>query len=74
MLLGWIGEIWNVFEAAIALWSAWMASSVALFAFGLDSLIEIFAGAVWISRESRMHFTAPKIIYIKEELSFCYNH
>lgn len=50
MLLVWIGEIWNVFEAAIALWSAWMASSVALFAFGLDSLIEIFAGAVLIWR------------------------
>ena len=50
LLLVWIGEIWNVFEAAIALWSAWLASSVALFAFGLDSLIELFAGAVLLWR------------------------
>jgi divalent metal cation (Fe/Co/Zn/Cd) transporter len=50
LLLVGIGEIWNVFEAGIALWSAWIASSVALFAFGLDSLIELFAGAVLIWR------------------------
>ena len=50
LLLVWIGEIWNVFEAGIALWSAWVASSVALFAFGLDSLIELFAGGVLIWR------------------------
>ena len=49
-MLVWIGEVWNVFEAAIALWSAWVASSVALFAFGLDSLIELFAGAVLLWR------------------------
>jgi divalent metal cation (Fe/Co/Zn/Cd) transporter len=52
ILLVWIGEIWNVFEAGIALWSAWVASSVALFAFGLDSLIELFAGGVLIWRFS----------------------
>jgi divalent metal cation (Fe/Co/Zn/Cd) transporter len=46
LLLVWIGEIWNIFEAAIALWSALIASSVALFAFGLDSIIELFAGGV----------------------------
>lgn len=50
LLLIWIGEIWNLFEASIALWSAWIANSVALFAFGLDSLIELFAGAVLIWR------------------------
>jgi divalent metal cation (Fe/Co/Zn/Cd) transporter len=50
LLLIWIGEIWNVFEAIIALWYAWIANSVALFAFGLDSLIELFAGAVLIWR------------------------
>ena len=50
LLLVWIGEIWNVFEATVALWSAWFASSVALFAFGLDSLIELFAGAVLLWR------------------------
>jgi len=50
LLLVWIGEIWNLFEATIALWLALIASSVALFAFGLDSLIEFFAGAVLIWR------------------------
>jgi len=50
LLLVWIGEIWNLFEATIALWLALIASSVALFAFGLDSLIELFAGAVLIWR------------------------
>ena len=50
LLLVWIGEIWNIFEAGIALWASLLASSVALFAFGLDSLIELFAGAVLIWR------------------------
>ena len=50
LLLVWIGEIWNIFEASIALWSALIASSVALFAFGLDSIIELFAGAVLLWR------------------------
>jgi len=50
LLLVWIGEIWNLFEATIALWLALIAGSVALFAFGLDSLIELFAGAVLIWR------------------------
>ena len=50
LLLVWIGEIWNIFEAIVALWAALLASSVALLAFGLDSLIELFAGAVLIWR------------------------
>ena len=50
LLLVWIGEIWNVFEATIAIWAALIASSVALWAFGLDSLIELFTGAVMIWR------------------------
>ena len=50
LLLVWIGELWNLFEAGIALWSALIAGSVALFAFGLDSLIELFAGAVLLWR------------------------
>ena len=50
LLLVWIGEIWNIFEASIALWSAIIASSVALFAFGLDSIIELFAGGVLLWR------------------------
>ena len=50
LILVWIGFLWNFLEAGIALWSALTASSVALFAFGLDSIIEIFAGAVLIWR------------------------
>lgn len=53
LLLVWIGEVWNVLEAAVALWSAVAASSVALLAFGLDSLIEILAGLVLIWRLGR---------------------
>ena len=50
LFLVWIGFVWNFLEAGVALWSAGVASSVALFAFGLDSIIEIFAGAVLIWR------------------------
>ena len=50
LLLVWIGELWNIFEAIVALWAALLSSSVALLAFGLDSLIELFAGAVLIWR------------------------
>ena len=50
LILVWVGFTWNFVEAAVALWSAFIASSVALLAFGLDSLIEIFAGALLIWR------------------------
>lgn len=50
LLLVWIGEIWNFFEASIAIWAALIAGSVALWAFGFDSVIELFAGAVMIWR------------------------
>ncbi|HJW88150.1 MAG TPA: cation transporter [Dehalococcoidia bacterium] len=46
--LVWIGELWNVLEAGVALWSGLAAGSIALLAFGLDSLIELFAGGVLI--------------------------
>jgi len=50
LVLIWVGEIWNIFEATIAIWAALLAGSVALLAFGLDSIIELFAGAVMIWR------------------------
>lgn len=50
LILVWVGFAWNFLEAGVALWSGFIASSVALLAFGLDSLIEIFAGAVLIWR------------------------
>lgn len=50
LIFVWIGEIWNGFEVAVALWSGIGSGSVALIAFGLDSVIELFAGAVLIWR------------------------
>jgi divalent metal cation (Fe/Co/Zn/Cd) transporter len=53
LTLVWVGAIWNIGEAGIALWSGVAANSVALLAFGLDSLIELFAGGVLIWRLTR---------------------
>lgn len=50
LIFVWIGEIWNAMEVIIALWSGIGTGSVALIAFGLDSVIELFAGAVLIWR------------------------
>jgi len=50
LLLVWVGELWNIVEAGVALWSGFNAGSIALLAFGLDSLIELFAGLVLIWR------------------------
>jgi divalent metal cation (Fe/Co/Zn/Cd) transporter len=41
---------YNVIEAAVALWAGHRAESIALIGFGLDSLIEIAAGAVLLWR------------------------
>ncbi len=49
----WVGEIWNLLEMIVAIWAGIRASSVALVAFGLDSGIELFAGAVLISHLSK---------------------
>lgn len=48
MILVWIGELWNVAEAAIALSVGAQAGSGALIAFGLKSIIELFLGAILI--------------------------
>ena len=37
LVLAWIGEIWDVFEAVVALWSGIGAGSVALIGFGLTA-------------------------------------
>jgi len=50
LILLWTGQVWNFLEAIIAFWTAFQTSSIALLAFGLDSLIEIFAGFVLIWR------------------------
>ena len=44
------GLIWNVLEGGVALWAAAHTSSVALLAYGLDSVIEIMAGGVLVWR------------------------
>jgi len=51
--LVWAGESWNLLEMAVALWAGIAASSVALIAFGLDSIVELFAGAVLIRHLSQ---------------------
>lgn len=48
--LVWVGEGWNAMEAVAAFAFAWTSASVALLAFGLDSIVEIFAGIVLIWR------------------------
>jgi len=45
-LLAWGGNAWHLVEFAIALGAGIAASSVALVAFGIDSLIEVAAGTV----------------------------
>ncbi len=46
LVLVWIGLLWNSVEAIVALWAGASASSVALMAFGLKSIIELVAGGV----------------------------
>ena len=42
--------LWNLGEAVVALWAGLGAGSVSLLAFGLDSLVELFAGAILLWR------------------------
>jgi divalent metal cation (Fe/Co/Zn/Cd) transporter len=46
--LAWVGNAWHLIEFAIAVGAGIAASSVALVAFGIDSLIELAAGGVII--------------------------
>ena len=48
--LVWIGEGWNALEVVAAFAFAWTSASFALLAFGLDSIVELFAGIVLIWR------------------------
>ena len=45
-LLAWGGNLWHLVEFAIAVGAGVAAGSVALVAFGIDSLIEVLAGGV----------------------------
>lgn len=55
-LLAWGGNAWHVVEFAIAIGAGLAAGSIALVGFGIDSLIEGFAGAVivWLFTGSRL--------------------
>jgi divalent metal cation (Fe/Co/Zn/Cd) transporter len=48
MTLVWIGEIWNIIEAVLALHAGVASGSVSLLAFGLKSIIELLLGAILI--------------------------
>ena len=51
--LAWGGNVWHLIEFAIAIGAGISASSIALVAFGIDSLIEFAAGGVivWLFSE-----------------------
>ena len=50
LVLVLIGLLWNMVEAGVSLWAGAEAGSVAMLAFGLDSIIELFAGGVLLWR------------------------
>lgn len=56
-LLAWIGIAWHFIEFGIALVAGIAAGSIALVAFGVDSLIEAFAGfvVIWLFTGRRLH-------------------
>ena len=50
LMLVFTGLLWNLVEAVVALWVGIQDGSVALLAFGLDSIVELFAGGVLVWR------------------------
>ena len=50
LLLVVAGLLWNLVEAGIAFWAGLQAGSVAMLAFGVDSIVELFAGGVLVWR------------------------
>ncbi|MDE2900354.1 MAG: cation transporter [Chloroflexota bacterium] len=50
LLLVIAGLLWNLLEAVVALWAGLDAGSVAMLAFGLDSIVEFLAGGVLVWR------------------------
>ncbi len=49
------GLLWNLVEAGVSLWAGAAAGSVAMLAFGLDSIVELFAGGVLVWRLKAEH-------------------
>ena len=56
-MLAWGGNAWHLVEFAIAIGAGIAAGSIALMAFGADSLIEALSGfvIVWLFTGSRLH-------------------
>ena len=50
LILVVIGLAWNLVEAAIAFWATLQSGSIALLAFGLDSIVELVAGGILVWR------------------------
>ena len=48
--LEWLTIAWMLIEAAVALWSGYVAHSITLIAFGLDSVIELISAGVLVWR------------------------
>jgi divalent metal cation (Fe/Co/Zn/Cd) transporter len=48
--LEWLTIAWMVIEAAVALWSGYIAHSITLLAFGLDSVVELISAGVLVWR------------------------
>ena len=52
LILVFAGLLWNLVEAGVSLWAGVESGSVALLAFGLDSVVELLAGGVLVWRLS----------------------
>jgi len=48
--LEWLTIAWMAIEAGVALWSGYLAGSITLLAFGLDSVIELISAGILIWR------------------------
>lgn len=71
MILVWIGELWNVVEAVIALSAGVTAGSVALLAFGFKSIIELFLGGILIWQLRReWNVSEGEVVSEKKALKF----
>ena len=57
LFLEYLTLAWNVVGTVVAIWAGIQASSLALFGFGIDSLIEIFASVVvvWQLKATHKH-------------------
>ena len=50
LVLVFVGLLWNLVEAGVSLWAGVLADSVAMLAFGMDSIVELLAGGVLLWR------------------------